>query len=134
MNYAKTGKPLTDEMLVDLLAKRLAMNDCQKKGWILDGFPTNKNQCNLLNKHGLLPINVFTMKLTEIEIKKRVLAKNKNASISEYNYDMDVIDERLSKNRHNLHEVAVYFATRYNNLKMLEGKVSQWGLFESAKK
>ena len=63
-----------------------------------------------------------------------MLAKNKNVSIPEYNYDMDVIDERLSKNRHNLHEVNVYFATRYNNLKMLEGKVSKWGLFESAKK
>ena len=53
-------------MLVDLLAKRLVMSDCKKRGWIMDGFPTNKNQCNLLNKHGLLPVNVFTMKLNEM--------------------------------------------------------------------
>ena len=55
-------------MLVDLLAKRLVMSDCKKRGWIMDGFPTNKNQCNLLNKHGLLPVNVFTMKLNEIKL------------------------------------------------------------------
>ena len=66
LNHLKSGQPLTDEMMVALIAKRVSLSDCQKNGWILDNFPMNKNQCNLLSKHGLLPKNVFSMKLTEI--------------------------------------------------------------------
>ena len=69
-----------------------------------------------------------------MDIKKRVLEKIKNASIPDYDYDMDVINDRINKNVEDLHEVEVYFATRYNNLKMLDGKKSKWGLFEVAKK
>ena len=41
------------------------MSDCQKKGYIFDGFPYNIEQCYLLNRRGLLPSNVFSLKLTE---------------------------------------------------------------------
>ena len=60
--------------------------------------------------------------------------KGKGDSLPEYDYDIDVVDERIRKNQQHLHEVEVYFATRYNNIKMLSGKVSKWGLFESARK
>jgi adenylate kinase family enzyme len=38
----KKGKILTDAMIVDLVEKRVAMPDCQKYGWIFDGFPHNR--------------------------------------------------------------------------------------------
>lgn len=47
---------------------------------------------------------------------------------------MEVIDERIKANEKNLLEVEVYFATQYNNIRMLDGKVSKWGLFEEARK
>ena len=53
-------------MLVNLVEKRIYLSDCQQRGWVLDGFPFNRNQCDLLNKKNLLPANIFSMKLTEI--------------------------------------------------------------------
>ena len=75
-------------MLVTLVDKRLTMSDCQHNGWIFDGFPINKNQCDLLNKKGLLPSNIFSLKLSEFEIKKRILRLN---HFTDYDYDMEVI-------------------------------------------
>lgn len=64
MKDLKEGNCLTDEQLVELIQKRVAMSDCQHNGWVFDGFPMNKTQCELLNKRNLLPVNVFTLKLS----------------------------------------------------------------------
>ena len=52
-------------MYVDILEKRLSMGDCQNNGWVLDGIPSNRNQCDLLYRKDLLPGNVFCLKLSE---------------------------------------------------------------------
>ena len=93
----RKGNTLTDAMLLDLLQKRVSMSDCQTTGYVFDGFPYNRDQCYSLNKRGLLPFNVFTIKLTEQEIKTRVIsltAKDRKLS-SEYDYDLEVLHTRL---------------------------------------
>jgi adenylate/nucleoside-diphosphate kinase len=67
----KSGKCLSDESLVSLIQKRTSLADCNR-GWILDGLPLNKRQCELLNKKHIVPSLVISLKMTELEIKKRV--------------------------------------------------------------
>lgn len=43
MKLLSEGKFVSDDMICDLLKKRLAMSDCDK-GFVLDGFPRNLNQ------------------------------------------------------------------------------------------
>ncbi|MBU0635494.1 adenylate kinase [Candidatus Micrarchaeota archaeon] len=43
------GNLVPDEMALQMLEKRLQQSDCEK-GFILDGFPRNLNQANLLEK------------------------------------------------------------------------------------
>jgi len=50
--------------------------DCHQ-GWVLDGLPLNKKQCELLNKKGIVPTLLLITKMTELDIKKRVLSKDK---------------------------------------------------------
>lgn len=40
------------------------MKDCLEKGWILDGFPSTKNQAELLIKKGLAPFAVFSLQIS----------------------------------------------------------------------
>lgn len=47
--YMNQGKLVPDELTVKILKQRLNEPDC-KKGFILDGFPRNKNQVDLLKK------------------------------------------------------------------------------------
>lgn len=59
----QNGKCLSDEALVTLIEKRVNLYDCNK-GWILDGLPINKRQCELLNKRGIVPSLVISLKMT----------------------------------------------------------------------
>lgn len=105
LSQVKKGHTLTDEMAIDLIEKRVSMADCQNLGWVLDGFPTNRSQCELLNKRGLLPASIFIIKLSELEIKKRAINRNlKSSKLESYDYDWDieVINERITSNRNNL--------------------------------
>ena len=56
------------------------------------------------------------------------------SKINEYNYDIEVVHERLDKNRVNLSEVEIYYETKYNNISFLDSKLSKWGLFEQTRK
>ena len=65
LNELKQGKTLLDEQLIRLVCKRLQFADCQQNGWILDGLPQNKNQFELLNRRGIVPVEVFVLSLTD---------------------------------------------------------------------
>lgn len=59
-----------------LIEKRTTLCDCSR-GWVLDGLPLNKKQCELLNKKGIVPSLVVVVRMSELEIKKRVIGKSK---------------------------------------------------------
>ncbi len=46
-NYVETGKLVPDELVADMVVKRLTEPDCEK-GFILDGFPRTLKQADLL--------------------------------------------------------------------------------------
>ncbi len=68
---------------------------------------------------------MFSLGLTDVEVKKRILKTKSN----EYEFDLQVTHERLERNKKALAEVELYYETKYNNLKILDGNVSKWGLF-----
>lgn len=70
--------------MIKLVCKRLQFADCQQNGWILDGLPQNKNQVELLNRRGIVPVEVFVLSLTDAEIKKRV----KKTQSEAYEFDI----------------------------------------------
>lgn len=66
MTELRHGKTLLDDHVINLIAKRLQLADCQQNGWILDGLPQNKNQVELLSRRGIVPVQVFMLNLTDI--------------------------------------------------------------------
>jgi adenylate kinase len=75
LNEVRAGKCLSDEAVVTLIQKRTSLADCLR-GWVLDGLPLNKKQCELLNKKGIVPTIVLSIRLSDLEIKKKVIAKS----------------------------------------------------------
>ena len=67
-----TGAPIPDEMINDLVSKRLSMSDCKVSGWVLEGFPYSKNQINLLKSLNIKPSTVFLFEGTEDECVRRL--------------------------------------------------------------
>ncbi len=68
----KAGRLVSDELVLELVEKRIASDDC-RRGYVLDGFPRTLNQARLLEK---LEANrqetVFEFKVSEQEILRRL--------------------------------------------------------------
>jgi adenylate kinase len=72
--YIDRGDLVPDEITIPMILDRLKMDDC-KNGWLLDGFPRNKNQAIKLDE-SLKEANMALDIVVEI-ILDREIAKNR---------------------------------------------------------
>ncbi|MEK6935009.1 MAG: nucleoside monophosphate kinase [Nanoarchaeota archaeon] len=71
--YTKKGILVPNEIVNDIIKKRIQKKDC-KKGFILDGYPRNPEQSELLNSITKID-KVIYLELKEKEIFKRILER-----------------------------------------------------------
>ena len=67
--------------------------------------------------------------MTEVQIKKRV----KKTCCNDYDYYPEVIHDRLESTRKHLTDIEIYYLNKYNNVKIIDGNLSKWGIFEQAR-
>jgi len=65
------GKLLPDQMIAEVLAERINDADCQSKGWVLDGFPSNQKQASFLAGAGVSPSAVIMLQAEEELVRER---------------------------------------------------------------
>ncbi|HBM15516.1 MAG TPA: adenylate kinase [Lentisphaeria bacterium] len=73
-NYVESGGLVPDEIVADMVAKRLSEPDC-KEGFILDGFPRTLNQAELLKKTGVRIDAVISFDANDDLLIKRLTAR-----------------------------------------------------------
>jgi adenylate kinase len=44
-----------EQLIIQLLRERLGQLDCVSKGWVLHGFPKNREQADSLERAGFVP-------------------------------------------------------------------------------
>lgn len=52
-DFMDAGKLVPDEVIIGVVADRLAQDDCKKMGWLLDGFPRTPGQADALAAAGV---------------------------------------------------------------------------------
>ncbi len=72
-NYMDKGSLVPDEVVIDIIKKRILQNDCDK-GFILDGFPRNISQAISLEQN-LLEINKSISSVINLEVLDDVIVK-----------------------------------------------------------
>jgi len=50
--YMDAGKLVPDNIIIGVVCARLSQQDCQERGWLLDGFPRTEAQAEALNESG----------------------------------------------------------------------------------
>ena len=124
----RDGKVPEDDQIIDLLSKRIQMQDCVEKGYVLDGYPCTREQAELLTERGIIPDVVFSMELTRKEVLDRC---KKNDKLKEkFGYDNRILHERLDVNDEDLPYTEGYYTSNFNNVKVLNPKSSKWGVFD----
>jgi len=66
---------IPDEDLCEAVAKRLKDVDCQRKGWVLDGFPKTESQAAFLRRAHLWPNRLIHLSLEEEQVVKRLSSR-----------------------------------------------------------
>ena len=87
----RQGLDLLKVQLVQLIKKRIEMVDCQKNGWVLDGFPETKAQAELMAEKGIKPTNVFVVNVPLTEVYKRTEA----TQIEDFGSDRTILSQRI---------------------------------------
>ena len=70
-SYMDAGKLGPDDVIIGIVAERLAEPDCEK-GYILDGVPRTIAQAEALEKAGIVFDNVVSIEISDEEIVKRM--------------------------------------------------------------
>lgn len=61
-----------EELLIELVAQRLASADCARRGWVLDGVPQTARQALLLRQHKITPDCILLLEAPEGTLVERV--------------------------------------------------------------
>jgi len=97
----QSGKLIPDDIVVRLVLDRLSCPDCQKQGWILDGFPRTSNQARALQNAGINPdVFLFLNVPDEVAIKRACGRRSDPVTGKVYHLDWnpppnDEIQQRL---------------------------------------
>jgi adenylate kinase family enzyme len=70
--YMEQGKLVPDEVIIGAVKERLALPDCQEKGWLLDGFPRTGAQAEALRSAGLNADVFLFLAVPDAELVERV--------------------------------------------------------------
>lgn len=69
--FMDAGKLVPDEVIIDIVAQRLAQSDCAE-GYILDGVPRTLPQARALEEHGVIFDRVLSIEISDEEIEQRM--------------------------------------------------------------
>jgi len=72
------GKLIPDDIVVRLVLDRLSAPDCQRRGWILDGFPRTSNQARALQGAGIHPDLFLLLSVPDEVAIKRVVGRRQD--------------------------------------------------------
>ncbi|KAJ3112707.1 Adenylate kinase 8 [Phlyctochytrium bullatum] len=62
-----------DNVMVEMISRRLGKPDCLEHGWVLEGFPYSKNQAEDLKKNGVVPNRLIWLKSDMEECRQRLI-------------------------------------------------------------
>lgn len=74
LSLMKSGHLIDDTIITKLVCDRLRKDDC-KKGFVLDGFPRNIKQAELLSSMNILIDYVFYLNIDEETLKNRIVGR-----------------------------------------------------------
>ena len=81
-----------------------------------------------MKKHGIIPNEVFVLKLTDYQIKERAMKVDHSAD--PFGYDMRIIHKRLNNSKPELLSLENYYTELYRNCYYIDPTVSKWGMYE----
>lgn len=73
--YMDSGTLVPDQLVIDLVAEKLKSEECQTKGWLLDGFPRTAAQAEALAASGATVDCFVSLEVPDAALIERVVGR-----------------------------------------------------------
>ncbi|KAL1530342.1 hypothetical protein AB1Y20_001251 [Prymnesium parvum] len=73
--HMEAGELVPDQLIIDMVAKRLNEPDCKEHGWLLDGFPRTEAQAKEMQKLFLVPSKAILLEVPDDVLVERVTGR-----------------------------------------------------------
>jgi adenylate kinase len=74
-DYMDNGKLVPDEIMIGIVKDRLMEEDCQTRGWLLDGFPRTQAQAQALEEAGVVADCFLFLDVPDDVLVERVVGR-----------------------------------------------------------
>lgn len=73
--YIDRGDLVPDDLIVDVVVKRLQEPDCLSRGWLLDGFPRTESQAQAMVNCNIIPDFIFVLEVPDEQVLRRIAGR-----------------------------------------------------------
>jgi adenylate kinase family enzyme/YHS domain-containing protein len=128
--YLYYGYELPDDLIVKALKVTLLRTRCLGRGWVLDNFPLNINQAELMVKYDIIPQLVVEIQIQEEEVYRRgkeIINQNRSEEFCTINVP-EGLEFRIMNYIQNYERIKEIFDVGYNSWFSIDGMKSKWAI------
>ena len=122
------GKDVEDQVMMDLIKRRIQMRDCQENGWVMEGYPKTREQAKEFVLKVQKPSNVIYLQVPFSEVYKRTQA----TVASDFASDRTILVRHLNFLSKHIPHVALFYQKYYNSLTSIDSLKSCWFMEDRA--
>ncbi|KAJ3352879.1 Adenylate kinase 8 [Entophlyctis luteolus] len=78
LEYLDDPAEAPEEIMLDLIIKRLQRDDCVNKGWVLEGFPNTRTQAAALKEKGIVPNRLIWLRASPEACRARLVSRRQD--------------------------------------------------------
>ena len=123
----KGGRRVSEDLMVEMIFKRVQFSDWVTNGFLLEDFPKTKNKAEMLTSNGIVPDIIFYIDMYSEVCYERV----ESLSNTEFMYDPRIFSQRLRMHLQENPGVIAHYKLKYSNIRYINGLKSKWFIEDS---
>ncbi|XP_014892276.1 adenylate kinase 9 isoform X2 [Poecilia latipinna] len=130
--YLTQGLVVPDELAIQCLEVALLSSVCSIRGYVLDGFPMTLQQTELMESQNIIPILVFELQISTVEVLLRGLSDKMNPNKPYLLHDSsEILHSWDSSYKKEVEHVRPYFQEQHQNWFTLDGSKNKWWMWKN---
>ncbi|XP_043962483.1 adenylate kinase 9 isoform X2 [Gambusia affinis] len=130
--YLTEGLVVPDELAIQCLEVALLSSVCSIRGYVLDGFPMTIQQAELMESQNIVPILVFELQISTIEVLLRGLSDKLNPNKPYLLHDSsEILHSWDSTYKTEVEYVRRYFQEQHQNWFTLNAIKNKWWIWKN---
>ncbi|XP_032441534.1 adenylate kinase 9 isoform X1 [Xiphophorus hellerii] len=130
--YLTEGLVVPDELAIQCLEVALLSSVCSIRGYILDGFPMTLTQTELMESQNIIPMLVFELQISTVEVLLRGLSDKLNPDKPYLLHDSsEILHSWDSSYKKEVEDVRPFFQEQHQNWFTLNGSKNKWWIWRN---